>query len=133
MLRQSLEDQMQWDNKALNKEKADDSEDDSSLETVRDAAQTTEIASRNNWSQMAAGHDVSVKADTGPSIEGDGAERYTHSLIQVSSFTGLLTTSDLTECGPVTMVRQHAQKEHSTAPHHSVRHAHLLCHQARCR
>jgi len=136
LLKQSLEDQLKQDNKALTKAKADNSEFASSLEAERaDLAEAekslaavlaSEAASKNSCAQVAADHEVSVKAfaeelkalaDATQVLKSEtgAAEGHTYSLFQVSSFSGVHTTVDLKGFEVVTMVRRLAQKEHSAA------------------
>merc|ERR1712136_478448 len=136
LLKQSLEDQLTQDNKALTKAKADNSEFASSLEAERaDLAEAekslaavlaSEAASKNSCAQVAADHEVSVKAfaeelkalaDATQVLKSEtgAAEGHTYSLFQVSAFTGVQTTMDLKGFEVVTMVRRLAQKEHSAA------------------
>merc|ERR1719383_506240 len=106
----------------LEAERADLAEAEKSLAAVL----ASEAASKNSCAQVAADHEVSVKAfaeelkalaDATQVLKSEtgAAEGHTYSLFQVSSFTGVHTTVDLKGFEVVTMVRRLAQKEHSAA------------------
>merc|ERR1719383_669617 len=106
----------------LEAERADLAEAEKSLAAVL----ASEAASKNSCAQVAADHEVSVKAfaeelkalaDATQVLKSEtgAAEGHTYSLFQVSSFSGVHTTVDLKGFEVVTMVRRLAQKEHSAA------------------
>eukprot|EP00450_Noctiluca_scintillans_P002421 CAMPEP_0194482150 /NCGR_PEP_ID=MMETSP0253-20130528/4235_1 /TAXON_ID=2966 /ORGANISM="Noctiluca scintillans" /LENGTH=688 /DNA_ID=CAMNT_0039321673 /DNA_START=47 /DNA_END=2116 /DNA_ORIENTATION=+ len=136
LLRQSLEDQLAQDNKALEKAKADRAEFSTALaaekadlaesEKSLTAVEASQAASKSSCAQVASDHEVSVAAFEAElkamaeatqvlQSETGGAEGQTYSLFQVISDTGLRTTTDLKGFEVVMMVRRLAQKEHSAA------------------
>jgi len=136
MLKQSLEDQLAQNKKALAKAKTDKAEFTTSLEAGKaDLAEAekslaalveSQAVSKSSCTKVASDHEASVtsfaeelKALTDATqvlqSETGGAEGQTYSMFQESSSTGSQTTTDLKGSEVLTMVRRLAKKEHSAA------------------
>ena len=136
MLKQSLEDQLTQNNKALEKAKTDKAEFATALEAEKaDLAEAeksmaalvaSQAVSKNSCAQVASDHEASVTAfaeelkaltDATQVIQSEtgGAEGQTYSLFQESSSAALQTTTDLKGIEVVTVVRRLAKQEHSAA------------------
>jgi len=139
MLKQSLEDQLSADGKALSKTKSSKAASEEATATAEgDLAQTVKDLAgantklemtTNDCAQMAADHEASVKSraeelkavTTAKKIVVEatgGAADYQYSLLQVHSSaarSGMRTSADLVKLEIVTMVKRLAKEQHSAA------------------
>jgi|Transcript_78751 hypothetical protein len=136
MMKQSLEDQMAFDTKTMNEEKAaKEAAEESKATAEGDLASTVKalkeseeaLATANaNCMQTAADHEATVAARTEElkviamaekilKESTSGAESQTYSLLQVSIGSKLKTRVDLANSEVITMVKKLARDHHSTA------------------